>query len=170
MLLYKKEWLERRRAQEFNSVKPLYILLVCFIVLIGLDESFDLTKNQTTFSLTFEQFNDGTLLDCDDIVGSISRGIVAWHLVCFSEQYLGNARILPLVFSLSILPLTYLLTNQICKRPFISLAATIGVVINPVFQIYNDTSTLHQFWVVWFLLSLYTVKKFPLLSAPFYAL
>ena len=147
-----------------------YICLGIVIITVFIIEVDELNRPEHVYGASFEKINDGIILGCNDVLGTMVRSIPAWWMVCFSDEYLGNARLLPFVFSMALLPLTYLVTIQITNKPLVGLLATVGTAIHPWFWLFNDTSTLHQFWVVWFLLSIYFIKRQPLLAIPFYTL
>lgn len=152
------------------SNKKAYISLSVIILLVLAIEIDELWQPEAIYGTSFDIVNDGIILDCNNILNTMNRSVPAWYMVCWSDAYLGNARILPFVFSMALLPLTFLVARQITKNNIVSLVATTGLAVNPLFWLFNDTSTFHQFWVVWLLLSIYFIEKKPILAGPFYVL
>jgi len=54
-------------------------------------------------------FEDGQLV----YKNVVERGFLKYWMNCFSYQYVGNDRILPIIFSVTIVYLVYVLANQI---------------------------------------------------------
>lgn len=101
-------------------------------------------------SLTYQKVNE--------------RGFLKYWANCFSYQYLGNDRILPIVFSVVIVYLTYVLANQITGNRIIGLISMAAISLNPMLTKFDSSPTYDQMWSMFFLLSLVLIYKKPLLG------
>lgn len=76
-----------------------------------------------------------------------------------SMQIFGTYRAIPLMVSIAMLVLTYLLTLEIAKKRFAGLVAVMTVIQSSNFMIYDTTITYPNFWGAFYLLSLYLIFK-----------
>jgi len=82
-----------------------------------------------------------------------------------SQNVFGNYTTLPFIASISLLILTYLVTVEISKKRFAGIIAMVIVLQSGIFLIYDTTITYPNFWVVFYLFSIYMIyKKWPLSS------
>lgn len=88
---------------------------------------------------------------------------ISLSLGVLSMKIFGNYAVIPYIASIGILLLTYIITVEISKKRFAGIVAMIIVIQSGIFLIYDSTITYPNFWVVFFILSLYTIyKKWPL--------
>jgi len=80
-----------------------------------------------------------------------------------SMQLFGNYKVVPFIASISLLVLTYLFTFEITKKRFAGIVAMVIVLQSTIF-LYFDTSVVYpNYWIVFYLLSLYLIyKKWPI--------
>jgi len=82
-----------------------------------------------------------------------------------SLNIFGNYTTVPFIASISLLILTYLVTVEISKKRFAGIVAMVIVLQSGIFLIYDTTITYPNFWVVFYLFSIYMIyKKWPLSS------
>jgi hypothetical protein len=82
-----------------------------------------------------------------------------------SLNVFGNYTTIPFIASISLLILTYLVTVEISKKRFAGIVAMVIVLQSQIFLIYDTTITYANFWVVFYLFSIYMIyKKWPLSS------
>jgi len=82
-----------------------------------------------------------------------------------SLNVFGNYATVPFIASISLLILTYLVTVEISKKRFAGIVAMVIVLQSGIFLIYDTTITYPNFWVVFYLFSIYMIyKKWPLSS------
>jgi len=82
-----------------------------------------------------------------------------------SLNVFGNYTTLAFIASISLLILTYLVTVEISKKRFAGIVAMVIVLQSGIFLIYDTTITYPNFWVVFYLFSIYMIyKKWPLSS------
>jgi len=85
---------------------------------------------------------------------------VRWFLLWSSVTVFDNIRVVPLMASVSLLIVTYLITLEISKKRFAGLVALIILLQSQVFRAYDTTATYENFWTVLYILSLYLILKF----------
>jgi len=67
----------------------------------------------------------------------------------------GNIRVIPFIASIALLILTYLITQKIANCRFAGLIAIIVVMQSNIFLEYDTVATYSNFWILFYLLSLY---------------
>jgi len=86
-----------------------------------------------------------------------------FFLTTSSMQLFGNYKVIPFIASISLLVLTYFVTFEISQKRFAGVVAMLIVLQSGVFLFYDTTVVYPNYWVVFYLLSLYLVyKKWPL--------
>lgn len=93
-----------------------------------------------------------------------SRGGVNWYLICVSYMTFDNSRVIPFAICIGLVPTTFLAVRKYSNN-LIGLLSALGLALNPVFLIFDSSSSYAQTWAIFFLGSLYLMKKFPIGSA-----
>jgi len=91
--------------------------------------------------------------------GNVSIVYVQNFFLWISHNILDNIRILPFVASIALLLLTYFFTLQLTKKRFAGIIAVIILMQSSTFLIYDTTATYSNFWVLFYLLSLYVITQ-----------
>lgn len=142
-------------------------MLFCLIVGVSTIEVINLQFPETIYS-GYDNFIDHVLSKrCDDSI-PYGRNVPVWYMVCFSENVLGNARIIPLIAGIALLPLVFFISKEITNDRRVSIFATLLVSLNPLFLIFNDSSAYNQIWAVAFLGAVLIAHKKPIYSIPFF--
>ena len=81
-----------------------------------------------------------------------------------------NIKILPFVASILVVVFTYLITTQFCQKRFAGIIAVIVLLQSYTFLKFDTIAVYENFWVLLFLVSLYTIQKKWFLSPVFYIL
>ena len=81
-----------------------------------------------------------------------------------------NIRVLPFLASIALLVLTYYTTLMITKKRFAGIIAMIVLLQSNLFLLFDTTATYENFWILFYLLSLYLIYRMPSLSALSYIL
>jgi len=85
------------------------------------------------------------------------------HLSVFllksSVDIFGNDKIIPYISNIALLLLTYFTTLEITKKRFAGIVSFVIVLQSGVFLMYDTSSTYPNFWIVFFLLSIYLLYK-----------
>jgi len=85
-------------------------------------------------------------------------------------QIFGNYRALPFIASIALLVLTYFITFEIAKKRFAGIIAMVIVLQSGIFLTYDSVMTYTNFWMLFYLFSLYTIYKKWQLSPIFFVL
>lgn len=141
------------------------ILTGIISVSIGV-ESWELAQKETIYD-AYDKFLIQTIFPaCAYDSMPYTRGGVNWYLVCVSYLTFDNARIIPFMLSLSLIPLAYLISKQYTKNNLVGLMASAGLSLDPTMLIFNTSSAFAQTWAVFALGSIYMIRKFPKLATP----
>jgi len=86
-----------------------------------------------------------------------------YFLTTSSMQLFGNYKVIPFIASISLLVLTYFFTFEITQKRFAGIVAMVILLQSKIFLFFDTTVVYPNYWVVFYLLSLYLVyKKWPL--------
>jgi len=88
---------------------------------------------------------------------------VGLFLLTSSMKIFGNYKVVPFIGSIALLLLTYLLTVEISKKRFAGIVSMVIVLQSGIFLMYDTSVTYPNFWILFYLFSLYLVyKKWPI--------
>jgi hypothetical protein len=90
---------------------------------------------------------------------SIAEPHVKYSLLLISEKVFGDFRVIAFFASISLLLLTYLVTQVITKNRLAGLISLILVIQSNVFLSFDISAVYSNFWILFYLLSLYVVTK-----------
>jgi len=89
---------------------------------------------------------------------------------CFSYKVLGNDRMMPLVFSVGLVYLAYLLGHYITNDRIIGLISSATLSINPLLTTYDTSPTYDQAWTFFLILSVVLLYKKSIIAPMVYPL
>ena len=95
---------------------------------------------------------------------------VRMFLLDSSLNFFQNIKILPFFASILVILFTYLLTVQITEKRFPGIIAIIVLLQSHTFLRFDTVAVYENFWVLFYLLSLYVIRKQWILSPIFYIL
>lgn len=95
---------------------------------------------------------------------------VKYFFLKSSMVLFGNDRVIPLLASAALLIVTYFFTKMITQKRFAGIVAVVILMQSNVFLIYDTTVSYTNFWILFYLLSLYLVYRFWPLSPVSYLL
>ena len=95
---------------------------------------------------------------------------VRMFLLDVSLDVFQNIKLLPFIASILIVVFTYLITVQFCQKRFAGIIAVIVLLQTYTFLKFDTTAVYENFWVLFFLISLYMIEKKWFLSPIFYIL
>ena len=84
---------------------------------------------------------------------------VKYFLLDSSETVFQNIKIIPFLASISLLLLTYFFTLEISKKRFAGIVSMIILLQSSLFLRYDTSATYSNFWILFYLLSLYLLYK-----------
>lgn len=76
-----------------------------------------------------------------------------------SMNIFGNYKVIPFIASITLLVLTYFVTVQITKKKFAGIVSLTFVLSSTIFLTYDTSITYPNFWILFYLLSLFTINK-----------
>jgi len=88
---------------------------------------------------------------------------VMLFLTSSSMQLFGNYKVIPFIASIALLVLTYFFTLEITQKRFAGIIAMVIVLSSKIFWFFDTSVAYPNYWILFYLLSLYLVcKKWPL--------
>lgn len=109
---------------------------------------------------------DGYQLQPDNVT-AIHNGIykdtrdpLKWYVNCLSYKTTGSASFIPILFSIGLIPLVYLISMQLTNDRLIGLIATIAFTLNPLYSDWSASATYDQTWSFFLILSVYLMFRF----------
>lgn len=106
----------------------------------------------------------------DSFTEFILKYPVRFFLLYESHYLLGNIRILPVLASISLIIVTYLFTAKLSNKRFPAIIASAILIQSTLFNTFSSGATYTNFWVLFFVLSLYTLTNKWRLSIPIFLL
>ena len=103
----------------------------------------------------------------DQIINSFEPH-VRYFFLKSSIDLFGNDRVIPLLTSVALLVVTYFFTKMITQKRFAGIVSVLIIMQSSVFLIYDTTVSYTNFWILFYLLSLYLVYRFWALSPVLY--
>ena len=102
----------------------------------------------------------------------VTRGVephVRYFFLWASMNIFGYLTVIPFITSISLLLLTYFFTAEISKKRFAGIVAMVILLQSNLFLKYDTTVAYSNFWVLFYLLSLYLIyRAWPLSPVSFF--
>jgi len=95
---------------------------------------------------------------------------VRMFLLDVSLDIFQNIKLLPFIASILVVVFTYLVTVQFCQKRFAGIIAVIVLLQSYTWLKFDTVAVYENFWVLFFLISLYMIEKKWFLSPIFYIL
>ena len=95
---------------------------------------------------------------------------VRMFLLDASLNVFQNIKLLPFIASILVVVFTYLITVQFCQKRFAGIISVIVLLQSYTFLKFDTIAVYENFWVLFFLISLYVIEKKWFLSPVFYIL
>ena len=95
---------------------------------------------------------------------------VRMALLVASEEVFHNIKVIPYLASIFLLITTYFLTVKLSDRNFTGLVAVILILQSSTFYIYDTIAVYENFWVLFYVFSIYLIFKKPRFSSIFFIL
>jgi len=84
---------------------------------------------------------------------------VKYLLGNISMEVFGNYRMIPFIASIGLLVLTYFITTEISQKRFAGIVSVVIVLQSGTFQTYDTSITYANFWVLLYILSLFSIYR-----------
>ena len=181
ILYYKKKLpnlisnsINKIRSFEISKKPSLIILLVIFSVYIGFsipELFFDESEQWSDYYIlqsALDIWPDG---ESENIyIEEQNDRYVRMFLLDSSLKIFQNIKILPFFASILVILVTYLLTVQITKKRFAGIISILVLIQSHTFLRFDTIAVYENFWILFYLLSLYVIQKQWVLSPIFYIL
>jgi len=166
---------EKIRTFEISKRVAIISLAIILVVYVGLstpelflDENSQWSDYGAVLIPALEIWPFG---ESDDIyVQEQNDRYVRMFLLDVSLDIFQNIKLLPFIASILIVVFTYLITAQFCQKRFAGIIAVIVLLQTYTFLKFDTTAVYENFWVLFFLISLYVIEKKWFLSPIFYIL
>jgi hypothetical protein len=93
-------------------------------------------------------------------ISNVSEPHVNYFFLKASMLLFGNYKVIPFLASISLLLTTYFLTKKITQKRFAAIIAVIILLQSNLFLTYDTSVAYSNFWILFYLLSLYLVYRF----------
>jgi len=106
-------------------------------------------------------------------IDAVSKGFgihVKNFLLSSSNNIFGKYQIIPFIASIALLILTYVITTNITRKRFAGIVSMIVLLQSGIFLTFDTSAVYSNFWVLFYLLSLYMIIKKWYFSAPVFIL
>ena len=166
--------IEKIRAFEISKKVALISLAVILAIYVGLSTP-ELFIDEST------QWGDYAVLETaleiwpfgehDSIyIKEQNDRYVRMFLLDISLDIFQNIKLLPFIASILVVVFTYLITVQFCQKRFAGIISVIILLQSYTFLKFDTIAVYENFWVLFFLISLYVIQKKWFLSPVFYVL
>ena len=91
-------------------------------------------------------------------------------LLVISEEVFHNVKIIPYLASIFLLITTYFLTIKLSEKNFTGLIAVVLILQSSTFYVYDTIAVYENFWVLFYIFSIYLIFKKPKFSSIFFIL
>ena len=149
----------------------LLVILIPYVILtipeLSLDEA-EQTGDYYIFLDARELFPFGKTMVTE--VTEQNDRYVRMILLLTSLEILGNVKIIPFLGSIALLLTTYIFTKQITNNRLAGMAAMLVLIQSHTFLEYDSFAMYENFWVLFYILSLYIIHKKWQLSSVSYIL
>tara|TARA_B100000029_G_scaffold266127_1_gene262137 strand:- start:551 stop:1783 length:1233 start_codon:yes stop_codon:yes gene_type:complete len=167
--------IEKIRSFEISKKTTLivfFIILGIYITLstpeLFLDEKLQWDDYESVLLPALELWPDGE--SDNPYIQEQNDRYVRMYLLDTSLNVFQNIKLLPFLASIMVVVFTYLLTTQICQKRFAGIIAMAVLLQSNIFLKYDTIAVYENFWVLFYLISLYVLKKGWILSPIFYIL
>ena len=166
--------IERARSFEISKKTTIIVFFIIMGIYIGLsapelflDEALQ-WDDYIVLETALELWPDGE--SDNPYIQEQNDRYVRMFLLDTSLNTFQNIKFLPFIASITVVFFTYLLTTQICQKRFAGIISMIVLLQSNIFLKYDTIAVYENFWVLFYLISLYVLKKGWFLSPIFYIL
>ena len=162
------------RTFEISKKHSIIILLIIFSIYIAFSYS-ELSLNEAEDWPDYVILNDALEIWPDGKSDNVyvqeqNDRYVRMFLLDSSVKIFQNVKVLPFIASILVILFTYLLTVQITQKRFAGIISILILIQSHTFLRFDTVAVYENFWVLFYLLSIYVIKKQWILSPIFYIL
>lgn len=159
---------------EISKKTALVVGIIILAIYIGLSIS-ELTINEEDQWPDFRILKDGLKIwpsgeSSDIYVREQNDRYVRMFLLSISQEIFQNIKILPFVASIALVIATYFLTTTISHKRFAGIVSMVVLLQSHTFLEFDTIAVYENFWVLFYVLSLYVIYKRWYLSSILYVL
>lgn len=163
-LLYFKKKLPMQLIKLFKKIFDFEIskkvTVITIIIILGIYIAFTAGELQNEeIWLDYQKVEDRLKIWSIDQTTNLSEPHVRYFLLSASMSLFGNYGVIAFVGSIALLLTTYLITKEIAKKRFAGIVAMLVVIQSNIFLTYDTSVTYDNFWILFYLLSLYTIIR-----------
>ena len=169
--------IEKIRMFEISKKVAVISLIVILGVYIGLtaselliDEGNQWSDYKAVLIPGLEVWPFGSTDDLDVYVQEQNDRYVRMFLLDVSLDIFQNIKLLPFIASILVVVFTYLVTVQFCQKRFAGIISAVVLLQSYTFLKFDTIAVYENFWVLFFLISLFAIQKKWFLSPVFYIL
>ena len=165
---------EKIRTVEIPKRVTIVSLAVILVVYVGLSAP-ELFLDESTQWGDYRIIEEGLEIwpfgQSDDVtIQEQNDRYVRMFLLDVSFDVFQNIKLLPFIASILVVVFTYLITVQFCQKRFAGIISVIVLLQSYTFLKFDTIAVYENFWVLFFLISLYVIEKKWFLSPVFYIL
>jgi len=175
-LLYKKEKLPSFLTKIFSKVFQFEISrkasFVVIIVLLGIYVAASANELSTEEKWGDYQYNIKDKVENRSLSEAFSSFDVPlkFFFLSASIELFGNIRVIPFIASIALLIATYFVTVKLSNKRFAGIVSLVILMQSNLFLTYDTSATYENFWILFYIVSLYLMFKFWPLSPISYIL
>jgi hypothetical protein len=164
-LIYKRKYLSNKTNKLFNFILKFEIspriafcvitIILCIYVVLSAHELFE-EEIWDDYKLGHKEVIENWRID--DITKSYQYH-VKFFLHYMSMKLFGNYKVIPFLSSISLLILVYYVTKEFTRKRFAGIVSLVIVLQSGTFLVYDTSITYDNYWVLFYLLSLYLINK-----------
>ena len=169
--------IEKIRTFEISKKVTIISLAIILGVYIGLstpelflDEGKQWSDYNAVLLPGLEVWPFGSTDDLDVYVQEQNDRYVRMFLLDVSLDIFQNIKFLPFLASILVVVFTYLITVQFCQKRFAGIISVLVLLQSYTFLKFDTIAVYENFWVLFFLISLYAIQKKWFLSPVFFIL
>ena len=169
--------IEKIRTFEISKKVTIISLAIILGIYIGLstpelflDEGKQWSDYNAVLLPGLEVWPFGSTDDLDVYVQEQNDRYVRMFLLDVSLDIFQNIKFLPFLASILVVVFTYLITVQFCQKRFAGIISVLVLLQSYTFLKFDTIAVYENFWVLFFLISLYAIQKKWFLSPVFYIL
>ena len=154
------------------AVISLAVILAVYIGLSASELSLDESKQWSDYdAVLIPALEIWPFGESDDIyVQEQNDRYVRMFLLDVSYDLFQNIKLLPFIATILVVVFTYLIAAQFCQKRFAGIISVIVLLQSHIFLKFDTIAVYENFWVLFYLISLYVIRKKWFLSPVFYIL
>ena len=156
IIYYKKHYsLERLFNFDVSNKIAIIVIVIILSIYIGATVGeFSVEEQWEDFSRIQSTVNDRGI---ENLQGFDLY--VKYTLLTISQNFFGDMRVIPFVASIALLVATFFITKEITQKSVPGILAMILVLQSNIFLTYDTSATYSNFWILFYVLSLYLILR-----------